>query len=328
MKNEIFYGDVLDFYDEWEKPKIIISDGPYGVNGYEGDAKNHRELLEMYRPHIQKWTERAEMGCTLWFWNTEIGWATVHPLFEEYGWEYRGINVWNKGIGFIAGNVNTKTMSRFPAVSEVCVQYVYPPKFKFEDKYVAEKEWLRLEWQRTGLPFSKTNEACGVKAAATRKYFTKDNLWYSPPASTMEKLVEYANKYGKKETSPYFTTENGEVITEKIWEEIHPRFQLPIGWTNVWNVSQLSGKERIKVSGKNKSLHYNQKPLELMDLIIKSSSKSGEILWEPFGGLVSASISAKRNNIESYAAEINKDIYLAAKNRLESYAIQESLLPQ
>lgn len=48
----------------------------------------------------------------------------------------------------------------------------------------------------------------------------------------------------------------------------------------------------------------------------------------PFGGLVSASISAKRNNIESYAAEINKDIYLAAKNRLESYAIQESLLPQ
>ena len=326
MRNRVFFGDVLDLYDEWKKPKIIVSDGPYGINGYDGDAKSHKELVEIYRPHIKKWTDCATMGCTLWFWNTEIGWATIHPILEEFGWEYRGINIWNKGIGFIAGNVNTKTMSKFPAVTEVCAQYILPPKFKFKAKLVGEKEWLRLEWQRTGLPFSKTNEACGVKAAATRKYFTKDNLWYSPPASSMEKLVTYANKYGDKENSPYFTTEHGELINEKYWEDIHPRFNLPIGWTNVWNVPQLSGKERIKVKGANRSLHYNQKPLELMDLIIKASSNQEDILWEPFGGLVSASVSAKKYNMESYAAEINEEIYKVAKNRLKNTVIQESLL--
>lgn len=327
MKNKIFFGNALDYYDTWKKPNIIISDGPYGIGGYEGDATSHRELLEMYRPHVEKWTELASMGCTLWFWNTEIGWASVHPLFEEFGWEFKGINTWNKGLGFIAGNVNTKTMSKFPAVTEICAQYVLPPKFKFNNVTVSEKEWLRLEWQRTGLPLSKTNEACGVKAAATRKYFTKDSLWYSPPAQIMEKLVKYANKNGEQKNSPYFLSENGEVITESYWLKIHPTFNLPVGWTNVWNVPQLSGKERIKVKGKNKSLHYNQKPLELMDLIINASSSSEDILWEPFGGLVSASISAKKFNIESYASEINEEIYLAAKNRLEGTVIQENLLP-
>ena len=64
-----------------------------------------------------------------------------------------------------------------------------------------------------------------------------------------------------------------------------------------------------------------------MDLIINASSSSEDILWEPFGGLVSASISAKKFNIESYASEINEEIYLAAKNRLEGTVIQENLLP-
>lgn len=325
MKNKLFYGDALNFYDSWKNPNIIISDGPYGINGYNGDAKSPKELIEMYRPHIKKWSQHAHMGCTLWFWNTEIGWATVHPLLEKSGWEYKGINIWNKGIGFIAGNINTKTLSRFPAVSEVCAQYIMAPTFKYNNKFVSEKEWLRLEWQRTGLPFYKTNEACGVKAAATRKYFTKDNLWYSPPAPMMERLVTFANKYGNPKNAPYFLTEKGTLITQKYWNDIHPYFDLPIGWTNVWNIPQLSGNERIKIRGKNKSLHYNQKPLEIMNLIIKASSKPHYVLWEPFGGLVSASIAAKSLNIESYAAEINEEVCLAAQQRLNRTPLHEDL---
>ena len=60
------------------------------------------------------------------------------------------------------------------------------------------QRWLRYEWGRTGLPFSKTNDACGVKNAATRKYFTKDHLWYYPPPKAFEKIAEYANKHGSE----------------------------------------------------------------------------------------------------------------------------------
>lgn len=315
--NIIDYGDALEFYNEWKSPDVIISDGPYGISGYKGDATDSKDLYDMYEPHVKEWTKRARPGATLWFWNTELGWARVHSLLEKYGWEYKGTNIWNKGIGFVAGNVNTKTMSKFPVVSEICVQYVLPPKFEFMGEKLPEKEWLRKEWKRTGLPLSKTNEASGVKSAATRKYFTLDNLWYSPPAEAFEKLVSYANLFGDEKGKPYFTDENGIPYDAITWERIHPVFNLPLKWTNVWNIPQLSGKERIKIEGSGKSLHYNQKPLQLMNLILNTSAKSEFVLWEPFGGLASASVAAKTLGINSFAAEIQKEIYLVAKDRLD-----------
>ncbi len=46
------------------------------------------------------------------------------PLLANNGWQYRCTNIWDKGIGHIAGNVNSKTIRQFPIVTEVCVQYV------------------------------------------------------------------------------------------------------------------------------------------------------------------------------------------------------------
>ncbi len=59
------------------------------------------------------------------------------------------------------------------------------------------RKWLRHEWIRAGLPLWKTNQACGVKNAATRKYFTGDHLWYFPPPDAFDALVRYANAHGK-----------------------------------------------------------------------------------------------------------------------------------
>ena len=33
----LYRGDVLNWYDEWEPPIVIISDGPYGIGNYPGD---------------------------------------------------------------------------------------------------------------------------------------------------------------------------------------------------------------------------------------------------------------------------------------------------
>lgn len=57
-------------------------------------------------------------------WNTEIGWASVHKEIINQGWEFVNCHVWDKGVAHIAGNTNTKTLRKFPVVTEVCVQYV------------------------------------------------------------------------------------------------------------------------------------------------------------------------------------------------------------
>jgi site-specific DNA-methyltransferase (adenine-specific) len=114
-------GNVLTTYGRWDAPDTIISDGAYGVRGFHGDTVDVEDLPEWYRPHIESWSRRARQSTTLWFWNTEVGWATVHPALVENGWEYVETAIWDKGIAHIAGNVNGQTIRRFPVVTEVCV---------------------------------------------------------------------------------------------------------------------------------------------------------------------------------------------------------------
>jgi hypothetical protein len=110
-------GDALDVYRSWPAPTAIISDGAYGVRGFHGDTVGTDRIAEWYQPHVEAWSRLAGPATTLWFWNTEVGWATVHPLLVRHGWEYVQAITWDKGIGHIAGNVNGKTIRRFPVVS-------------------------------------------------------------------------------------------------------------------------------------------------------------------------------------------------------------------
>ena len=98
-------GDALDFYDTWDTPTTIISDGAYGVGGFPGDPRTPADLPRWYEPHIAAWSAKATLATTLWLWNTEIGWANIHPLLTDHGWQYETLNIWNKGTGHIAGNV-------------------------------------------------------------------------------------------------------------------------------------------------------------------------------------------------------------------------------
>ena len=81
-------GDALDAYGSWPAPAAIISDGAYGVRGFHGDTTGAAGLPGWYRPHVGAWSRLASPATTLWFWNTELGWATVHPLLAASGWDY------------------------------------------------------------------------------------------------------------------------------------------------------------------------------------------------------------------------------------------------
>ena len=319
----LYNGNVLNWYDKWESPVVIVSDGPYGLGSYPGDPPTPDQLAESYEPHIIKWSEHATPVTTLWFWNTELGWANVHPMLVKYGWEYRNCHVWNKGIAHIAGNTNGKTLRKFPVTTEVCVQYTKKALFYINGTKVDMQSWLRYEWGRTGLPFSKTNDACGVKNAATRKYFTKDHLWYYPPPEAFEKIAEYANRHGGENGKPYFSINGITPLTGEEWSNMRAKFYFENGVTNVWLEPAVRGAERLKKE--HKCVHSNQKPLQLMNLCIRSSSDVGDVVWEPFGGLCSAAIASHQLKRKCYAAEIHPDYFKIAIERLSNYDIQQEL---
>ena len=325
QKIEVFNDDSLTLYDSWDSPTVIISDGPYGIGGYPGDPLSPQNLREWYKPHIEKWTALSTPVTTLWFWNTELGWANVHSEFLEQGWEFVNCHIWDKGKEHIAGNVNTKTLRKFPVVTEVCVQYVKKAVFEVDDDNLTMQQWLRSEWKRTGMPLSKTNEACGVKNAASRKYFTNCHLWYYPPVEAFEKIVAYANEKGKEDGRPYFSVDGKKPLTGNEWARFRAKFKCEFGVNNVWREPPLNGKERLKVGAK--AMHLNQKPLKFMERIIKATSDKGDVVWEPFGGLFSGLLAAKRLHRSGFGAEIMESVFEHGKDRLENnYQLQLNIV--
>lgn len=310
----LFAADALDVYDSLPSPIAIVSDGAYGISGFPGDPPTVSGLRAWYEPHVKAWSRLSTPQTALWFWNTEVGWATVHPLLVENGWEYVECNIWNKGIAHVAGNSNTKTLRRFPVVSEVCVHYVKPARFLVNGRSVAMKEWLRWEWRRAGLPLSATNEACDVKNAATRKYFTQDHVWYFPPAEAFEKLVAYANRNGRAAGRPYFSTDGQRPLTGEEWSRYRSKFKLRPGVTNVWDEPANRGLERIKANGE--VIHYNQKPMALVTRILDASTDEGDVVWEPFGGLCTAAAACNELKRRCYSIEILPEYFEMAVSRL------------
>jgi hypothetical protein len=305
-------GDSLDHYENWDTPITIVSDGAYGILGFEGDTSDHSDMPEWYEPHIKAWSKKATAQTTLWFWNSEIGWASVHPVLERHGWRYVNANVWNKGIAHIAGNVNTKTIRRFPVVTEMCVQYVFEPKI---DNLTLQK-WLHREWKRTGLTFRSANTACDVKDVATRKYLDQGHLWYYPPPPMFEKMATYANEHGAMAGKPYFSRDGINQMTLIEWTAMRSKFNCPMGKTNVWDRNPLKGSERLRVPEiSNKAAHLNQKPLDLMTQIIATSSDIGDTIWEPFGGLFSASLAAEEIGRKAFSGEIDPTYFQLGLSR-------------
>jgi hypothetical protein len=311
----LYLGDSLEHYQQWATPNVIVSDGAYGILGFEGDTSDHLDLPAWYEPHIHAWSQRATAQTTLWFWNSEIGWAVMHPMLERYGWRYVNANVWNKGKAHIAGNVNTAKIRRFPVVTEMCVQYVFEPRI---DGLTLQR-WLYREWKRTGLAMRKANEACGVADVAVRKYLDQGHLWYYPPPEMFVKMAQYANEYGDPLGSPYFSRDGIQPMNLDEWTAMRSTFHCPMGVTNVWERNPLKGAERIKIPEMSgKAAHLNQKPLDLMRMIIEASSNTGQNVWEPFGGLFSASLAAQQLDRQAFAGEIDPTYFQIGLSRFQT----------
>ena len=247
----------------------------------------------------------------------------MHPVLDLNGWQYEETVIWDKGIAHIAGNVNSKTIRGLPVATEVAVRYTRRNLLPDADgNLLTMKQWVRAEWLRSGLPMNRSNEACGVANAATRKYLTQCHLWYFPPVEAMQKMADYCTLHGRKTDRSYFSLDGTARFDGAKWERMRAKWTHVHGLTNVWQEPPVHGKERVKDDVGVGYLHANQKPLALMERQVLACTDVDDVVWEPFGGLCSASLAAMQLGRRAYAAEINGPFYEAAVSRLNrAYAV-------
>lgn len=71
---------------------------------------------------------------------------------------------------------------------------------------------------------------------------------------------------------------------------------------------------------KFRSLHGSQKPLKLIDMIIRASTERGDVVREPFGGLCPGAVVSRHLGRKYHAAEPIPEFYAAATERLKQSA--------
>lgn len=81
----------------------------------------------------------------------------------------------------------------------------------------------------------------------------------------------------------------------------------------VWDISNNKSKEEL-LYGK----HPTQKPIKILERLLKLSSKEGDIMLTPFAGAGSECVAAKINLRNYIGFEIKKEYYDVALKRLEN----------
>lgn len=322
----LHHGDALKVYDTWLPPTAIISDGPYGLGKFPGEPHSPDDLAEWYTSHAAAWAKHSEPYTTLWFWNSEIGWAKAHPALEMNAWEYEETVVWDKGIAHVAGNVSSRTIRGLPVVTELAVRYTRKATLTTVERHeLPLKQWLRYEWQRSGLPMSQSNEACGVANAATRKYLTQCHLWYFPPGDAVVAMAKWCTVHGAKTDRPYFSVDGINPPRAAVWDRMRAKWTHVHALTNLWREPPVHGVERVKHPCGSGYMHANQKPLALMERQIIASTEPGDVVWEPFGGLMSGTVAAIRTGRRAHVAEINEAFFNAGLTRIRGELGSQSL---
>lgn len=85
---------------------------------------------------------------------------------------------------------------------------------------------------------------------------------------------------------------------------------------NVWQIPICSGRERLR-NEKGEKIHPTQKPEELLRRVILTSTKEGDIVFDPMAGTGTTGIVAKQLNRKFVMIEINEDYVNAIVKRFD-----------
>ena len=83
-------------------------------------------------------------------------------------------------------------------------------------------------------------------------------------------------------------------------------------------MSDILSVPNVKMKGEDgKNLHDTEKPIRLMEILIENSSKTGDLVLDPFMGIGAAGVSAVGVNRNFIGIELDEKYFNIAKERIE-----------
>ena len=289
------------------KAQMIHADPPYGMGKEKEGVQNDNLYAEKLDAFQMAWWRafrpHAEDNASAYIWgNAEGLWRLwfVGGLSASERMTIRNEIVWNKksaGAGGIS-HQGAEGLRLFPQATERCLFFMLGEQ-GFNSN--ADNYWDGWEPIRSHLE-TEMNKCGGVKnwkAALGNQmgghYFTKSQ-WCFPTEEAYKKLQAFGKGNAFKREHDELKREHDELKrefyeTRAYFDNTHDNM------TDVWEFDRVTGEERHG--------HATPKPVEMMARAIKSSTRDGGLLVEPFLGSGSTLIAAEQIGRKCYGMEIS-----------------------
>ena len=286
----IHLGDCIEVLPKYDVPvaDLIIADPPYfKVVGEKWDHlwRTEQDYLDWSRKWIEAAYWKLRTGGSFYLFGYFRMLALMLPILKEIGFTLRQQIVISKGMKAVAGRA-TKNYKMFPCVTE-SILFLTKSNIEFSRNLLKERQ------KALGLTSKEINERLGVKSNGGGMWsiYTGKNICEQFPTreiwAKLQDILDF--------NFPY----------DKIVQTFNPL----MGYSDVWTDIDFYSEKRY---------HPTQKPIKLIERLIKASSNPGDKVLDPFGGSGATMISAEHLNRESFTIEMDEQYIKAIKKRYSS----------
>ena len=289
--DQIIRGDCLEILRELPDRSIdlIILDPPYWkVVQQKWDYQWRTE--EDYKQWCLQWLPEIarviKLSGSLYLFGYLRNLFYLYEPIINLGFNFRQQIIIDKGMKAIGGRA-TKNYKMFPNVTENLLFFIYNSR-----PFI--KQFLKKRQKALGLTALEINKRLGVKSNGGGMWslYTGNNILAQVPTREMWEKLQDVLEFNY----PY--------------EDISATFNIAMGVTNVWNDIDFYEEKR---------LHPTQKPVKLIERIIRASSQEKMIILDPFMGSGSTAIACLNLNRHYIGIEKEKKYIEKINTRIEQH---------
>jgi DNA modification methylase len=290
--NQIILGNCLEKLKEIPDRSIdlVILDPPYfKVIQQKWDYQWSNE--NDYREWCLKWLRQVsrviKVSGSLYLFGFLRNLFFLYDDIVKLDFKFRQQIVIDKGIRSIGGR-STAKYKMFPTATETILFFTH-------DSRPELKSFLKQRQFELGLKGSEINRKLESKSALW-SFYTRHKNSYLPTKENWEKLQQILE-------------------FDRAYHDFAPVFNIEKGLTDVWRDIDFYKEERY---------HPTQKPLKLIERIIKASSNEGMTILDPFMGSGATAIACLNLNRYYIGIEQDKDYFNNSQYRISSHSSTQS----
>lgn len=311
-----------------EKARLLHADPPYGLGfDFENDKLEGNKLQAFLWAWWTAWRPFLENNASAYIWGVEIPLAEfwVNGLRDSEPLTFRNMITWDKKS---AQGMKDSDLTRFPVATERCLFFqmgrhvllVNQTKDDYWEGWESIRRWLCEERDRAGWKPSDVKRICENHmyghwfGKSQWVFITRDNYEKLQRAAAGRAFVRpYEDLHREYQTAAKVF--NGEVRDPRVAEfrAARPYFDNAHSiMRDVWEFPRVAGDERHD--------HATPKPVDMMERVMRSSAREGELAVEPFVGSGSTLIGAHKAQRRLFGMELDPRWVDVTVRRWQTYS--------